>query len=433
MKIGYNVFATNIVLFNFLCCFVACLHQNILDESREKAKEWLMKQRKFDWSWGVHTHRAIIALSLSSESFNSSLVEDAFIIKQLQIQLSKELRNVESLPPYQIALYIQALLAICLDPRNFNGYNLLEELNKKIRHMDTVNTFLPLALCNARFKNDLLNLEFYKKIMTKSQHPKWEDAKAWLIMTFICSVQNVIEDIGKNVTDFSFLISYIDEIGKTLNNIKEGSIQNIHSIAIVAQVLFSIEKIRNVLNITDEINWGKENTIKYLLHHQQKDGSFGNIITTYLVLPVLFERSLLDLRYAKCNSDNFTQKIDLENETQKVILNYSIWIGKKKEFNFKMMLKVPPKTSFYEIMHLASELNKNFRFRYFKYPDGIYVYSLAGIINEPESDESWQLYLLKGNKLEHIDESPDKIFPKDGDNFVYWYSTSTHLLRSKQK
>ncbi|XP_023239057.1 uncharacterized protein CG3556-like [Centruroides sculpturatus] len=409
MKIGYNVFATNIILFDFICCFVACLQQNILNESREKAKEWLMKQRKFDWSWGVHTHRAIIALSLSSESFNSSLLQDGFIIKQLQIQLSKELRNVESLPPYQIALYIQALLAICLDPRNFNGYNLLEELNKKIQHMDTVNTFLPLALCNARFKNDLLNLEFYKKIMTKSQHPKWEDAKAWLIMTFICSIQNVIEDIGKNITDFRFLISYIDEIGKTLNSIKEGSIQNIHSIAIVAQVLFSIEKIRNILNITDEINWGKENTIKYLLHHQQQDGSFGNIITTYLVLPVLFERSLLDLRYVKCNSDNFTQKIDLENET-----------------------KVPPKTSFYEIMRLASELNKNFRFRYFKYPDGIYVYSLADIINEPESDESWQLYSLKGNKLEHIDESPDKIFPKDGDNFVYWYSTSTHLLRNKQ-
>lgn len=54
-----------------------------------------------------------------------------------------------------LALYIHALLATNRDPRNFHGYDLVEDLLHRVDNKNKVHPFLVLALCNARAATSL--------------------------------------------------------------------------------------------------------------------------------------------------------------------------------------------------------------------------------------------------------------------------------------
>ncbi|GFY52734.1 uncharacterized protein CG3556 [Trichonephila inaurata madagascariensis] len=125
-----------------------------VNNSRILATRWLKKQRNAAWGWGENTHRAITALYLGQGvNFNGTNLEEDLTAKQLELRMSTAiLRNeTELITPTQLAMYINALLVICHDPRNFYGFNLVADLQKQVDNSINTTHLLPyLALCNAK-------------------------------------------------------------------------------------------------------------------------------------------------------------------------------------------------------------------------------------------------------------------------------------------
>ncbi|GBL95190.1 hypothetical protein AVEN_243374-1, partial [Araneus ventricosus] len=72
----------------------------------------------------------------------------------------------------------------------------------------------------------------------------------------------------------------------------DGSFGSVYSTALAVQALMSSN---------ETLEWDPEPSFRFLSSHQQRNGSFGDFLATYQVLPALSGRSLLHLRNTECN------------------------------------------------------------------------------------------------------------------------------------
>ncbi|GBM84135.1 hypothetical protein AVEN_218305-1 [Araneus ventricosus] len=134
-------------------------------EQRNKARKWILYQIRGDYGWGDETPRSITALCLSDQQ---PIVRNTYLlmIKQLEIQLSLELARNETKPMKltDLALYINALLVSCKDPKNFYGDNMVSILREGVNAAQKEGTFvnpsiyLTLCINNATTYDDTKQL-----------------------------------------------------------------------------------------------------------------------------------------------------------------------------------------------------------------------------------------------------------------------------------
>ncbi|PRD21570.1 UNVERIFIED_CONTAM: Low-density lipoprotein receptor-related protein 1 [Trichonephila clavipes] len=129
------------------------LHLSEFSLQREKARKWIISQRLENFGWGSETPRALAALYLSDVHSSKRTETDMLMVKQLEVQLSLDIaRNgTSAMALTDLALYINALLVSCRDPRNFYGNDLVGTLRYRVNSDRTagkfVNPAVYLTLC----------------------------------------------------------------------------------------------------------------------------------------------------------------------------------------------------------------------------------------------------------------------------------------------
>ncbi|XP_023230649.1 uncharacterized protein CG3556-like [Centruroides sculpturatus] len=396
--------------------------------SIDRGHSWLIEQRRSDWGWGKDTSRAIVTLGLSDNLDFDTKDISQLMFKQLKLQLSGTLltKGIENMEAYEIASYVHSLLAICSDPRNFQGFDLVEVLKEKMEKTESINPMVALAICNA---NQILQSRQLKKLeltLTKKDSPHLTETRAYAIMALWCTknriksyhinfTRNETVEYNRKVLTFSALKRELT----TLQN-EDGSFGNLYTTAILMHAIFSMD-----LNVSTAKKWNVTKAINYIISQQNRDGSFGDSLATYLILPILNGRTFVSLGNINCNmieprNVTIQEELDFKN-LPKHRVSYFIFVGQDKDIISNILLNVPVNSTFYDVMRLASEVDYKFRFKYIDYPWGKYIYSIFGLVNDAEKRNYWQLYKAVDNSTIYFEQSPDKVIPEEDDAYVYWY------------
>lgn len=57
--------------------------------------------------------------------------------------------KLENIPSTELASYLNAFLVMCINPRNFHGHDIVQELRNRVDKENYTNPYVFLALCNA--------------------------------------------------------------------------------------------------------------------------------------------------------------------------------------------------------------------------------------------------------------------------------------------
>ncbi|XP_071039448.1 uncharacterized protein CG3556 isoform X3 [Parasteatoda tepidariorum] len=240
------------------------------------------------------------------------------------------------------------------------------------------------------------------------------DTQAIIIMALACASAQPDSSFNREE-----LPDYTLEIKK--KQYRNGTVENIKTTALVLQALFASEPE------PDDDNFDEEKAIKQILRSQEEDGSFGGLMNTYYILPVLSMSSLVNISRKHCS-----KLIEDENEGlerlkiqvgEKWNISYSIWIGDDKVLQRSLTLSVPANTSFYGIMEYAAGVDDKYKFEYNVRSRKPYIFALSGIMDDPEMETFWHTYYLFSNlsKISLISRSPADVIPKNNEHMLFWY------------
>ncbi|GFY44187.1 uncharacterized protein CG3556 [Trichonephila inaurata madagascariensis] len=403
-----------------------------VNEGRLNATTWLKSRYSDVFGWHENTHRGIVALYLGNERNSTNMTAgEKLIEKQLEVQtLASLLRNeTDPLAANQLSMYINALLITCQDPHNFHGFDLVQLLRDQIEDTPLMNRPVAyLALCNA--EESLPNnatIDLGKVLNSASEYPFLLDVQAAAVMALSCLNSDNktdfvdIDEAANNTNLVSFSQS---EYEGAVNNLKkfqsrDGSFGNVYTTAIVTQALLSA----NQENAKD---WSLNNSVSHLLQHL--NSSSVDFLSTYLILPILNGKSLSDIRETDCSNDvqhrfDGDPILDVKNKLgPKMRVQYSLYIGDEKDIIHTISLRVPGNITVYDVMKLAEVADDKYKFEWKQMKEKIYVYNIAGIINDFENGQFWLLYLGKDvESITHSNKSPDKVILQDGAQLIMWY------------
>ncbi|CAL1292798.1 unnamed protein product, partial [Larinioides sclopetarius] len=375
-----------------------------VDDSRLKGISLL----KGNWSpssgWQENTHRAIIALYLATERNSVGVdIERKLMMKQLEAQaLASLLRNTtDPLTANQLSMFVNALTASCQDPRKFYGFDLVKLLKDKATTSPlTAQPVFYLALCNTEETLPANGTRELSKILNSDlEYPFLLDVQAAAVMAISCLRAN-----EKNGSNSSLIDGGYEEAVARFKTIqlKDGSFGNIYTTAIVTQALLSAGE-------ENSKDWNLQAAVKHLMKHL--NSSSVVFLGTYLILPVLNGKSLSDIRNINC-SVGFQQKSqgnfapDVKSKLgPKMRVQYSLYIGDEKDIVHSMSLRVPENITVFDIMQLADEADSKYKFQWKRMEQEVYVYEIAGIVNDLEDGLFWLLYVGKDvNSIIHVRE-----------------------------
>ncbi|XP_067138399.1 uncharacterized protein CG3556-like isoform X2 [Centruroides vittatus] len=377
--------------------------------AENKAAEWILKQRKRDGNWGENTPKAIIALFLTKRfNFSVENLENEVILKSLEVQILSDLIRNATNSYNKMIQYIHGMLATCRNSYNFNGYNLIKALNDKISEDDYINPSAYLALCNGGYNISAKNMEklFLMNITLNTIYNV--DAMVLKILAMIC-----IYERSKNEHLKHFINAELNAI-KSLQN-PDGSFGNVYTTALITQALIASNNF-NDLNFTK--------TMIYILDQQLPSGSFGDMLATYLILPILSRKTLLDLSKVNCSytKDEKPRNVTIysKNHGGKNRIRYSVWIGDEGSITHSIHLLVPNSITLFEIMQVAQDLDKSFKFKWNYLNGKRHVYCINNIINNAENEKYWVPYKRRNDqKMLTISDDINRVHATEGDDFVF--------------
>lgn len=425
------------------CGFDDVLKKLATQMSADKALNWLLSKRDENWGWeGSSTPDAILAIQLTNQSwFSKENLESQLSGKQLELETALALwsrRHENPIRPGRVAKMINALIAVCQDPKSFYGHDLVAMLE----HLDTSHpfeyTYVMMTLCNAGIhvrKKQVKRL--YSFVDSEEGHN--HDTLAMTVLTMGCVVR---EHHHRNL--LNYLRKHIKRLKKLQH--EDGSFGNIHTSSLATQALISVGE-------DHQQDWNFTKAIEYFLSQQQPDGSFGNMVATMSVMPILVGRSYAHVSNLTCSryddypptmpppsvssrdsdtTDSLSNEVlqaphlglqALPETPKTVSVKYSLWIGNNITDNYTAIITVPANTSFYEIMKKAAEENEKFEFSASLWPNGHYVHTLAGLKEDRVENQYW-LLCLTNNGPENpvfVDTGVDDFYPKDGESISFWY------------
>lgn len=386
--------------------------------------DWLYNQKKLrpeTESWGSLVDKWAVALYLADPSFtsfrNGTRKEMAY---EVSINfLSRVFRTkLQDIPSSELASSVNAFLVSCLDPRKFHGMDLVKELRHRVQRQNYTNPYVLLALCNAG--ETITESDKTKLIDTfwNKRRTFWTDMQAVVVMALSCASKQPGSGIHQDT---------LRELTMELKQrqYRNGSVENLQTTALVMQALHSSEPDEDPDNFDGSKAFGQ------ILSSQEPDGSFGNIINAYFVLPALNCKSLVNISTAHCRSvrrDETSALVNLANLSgPKKRIEYSIWIGNEKDMKRNLVLRVPENMSFYGIMEIAAEIDSRYSFEYVVKDRKPYVNSISELQDSPENGKFWFLYTLKDEQAEPSQDSPADVIPKDHDHFIMWYRSGSWI------
>ncbi|XP_035225444.1 uncharacterized protein CG3556-like [Stegodyphus dumicola] len=396
-----------------------------INTSKQRAIKYLLAQSKHNSSigkWGPELNRIAVALYLAEkperDSFSGVLQQQPAIPYELSLQFLSRLalKQIEDVSNTELAAFINAFLVSCINPRNFYVVDLVRELRKRVDSQNSTNPFAILALCNAGEHISSRDVEKLIEMFSSKQRQFWTDTQALIVMALSCAALQ---------PNSNFDMGEIKEMTLELKQrqFRNGTVENVKTTALVLQALFASE------TEDDDEHFDEEKAIKQLLASQKSDGSFGNVVNTYYVLPILNYRSLVNISNKHCQNLESDEKRGLWNLVNqpgpKWHIQYSYWIGENRDVERNLKLRVPTNISLYTIMEMAAEVDSRFSFQYNVKKGKPYIFSLYDFQDDPENEKYWfPLFVKKENdeiKYLPITKSPADVIPQNHDHFVMWY------------
>ncbi|XP_017756003.1 PREDICTED: uncharacterized protein CG3556 [Eufriesea mexicana] len=429
--------------------------ENIL----ERATAWLWSQRNKDAGWGNDTHRVLLVLRLG----NLSREDNVAPVAPLELQLSSKQMELEivlllwrhreiGFSPCRLARYTLALNAMCTDPRQFHGHDLIGTLQHHEPPTDYEFALTTLAACNAQAHVRKRQIRRLLDIANAAQDHN-VDTVAMVILALKCIVQ---DHRHRNLHHFVRKPS----IGLAQQQRLDGSFGDIRTTALVMQALEEAEN-------EPADNWNRSAALAWLTSQQRADGSFaGDVRATAEALLGVAPRGLASIRTLDCgqglgetspprfttnsneptatsgnrndsvsisvisgssissnatigssgisgsngnngnngnNGSNVTNTFNTSNIDSVIVtgatpvmvnVSYTLWVGSNVNETYSLTLVAPKNETFYEMMLLASEMSPHFQFVASEWPNGHYVHTIAGYKEEPMSYHYWLLYRL---------------------------------------
>ncbi|XP_076169175.1 uncharacterized protein CG3556 isoform X2 [Ptiloglossa arizonensis] len=426
----------------------------------ERATAWLWSQRDKDAGWGNDTHRVLLVLRLGNLSREDNVapappLELQLSSKQMELEIVMQLwRHREiSFSPVRLARYTLALNAMCTDPRQFHGHDLIGTLQHHEPSTYYEFALTTLATCNAQAHVRKRQIHRLLNIANAAQDHN-VDTVAMVILALKCIVQ---DHRYRNLHHFVRK----PPIGLAQQQRLDGSFGDLRTTALVMQALKEAEN-------EPANNWNRSAALMWLSNQQRTDGSFaGDVRVTAEALLGVTPRSLASIRTLDCGqgptdtspsrlttttttttttsneptiSSNHSEAVSVAsgsnssngstgNEggngnsgtngnkgnnagnsfnanntdntaivgtTAPVMVNvsYTLWVGNNVNETYNLTVTAPKNETFYEVMLLAAEMSPHFQFAASEWPNGHYVHTIAGYKEEPMSYHYWLLYRL---------------------------------------
>ncbi|GFQ82190.1 uncharacterized protein TNCT_36631 [Trichonephila clavata] len=397
------------------------LHPSEFSLQSEKARKWIISQRLDNFGWGSQTPRALTALYLSDVHRTKRDETDMLMVKQLEVQLALDIaRNgTKTMALMDLALYINALMASCRDPRNFYGNDLVGTLRNRVSYTRNVGKFvnpavyLTLCLNNKSTYDDTRSI--HEILYSRNAALGRIDIQALSMLTATCAFHS-----NKSLT----AETYEGFKRQFLNKLKSKNFTgNVYEAALVMQALNEAK--------VEEMEWKRSDLKKFLLTQQHEDGSFGCILATYLVLPIFSGSGLLKLGEG-CNIKHATGLTPIEvlknTKRGKMPIQYSLNFGNPVEVTQILQIQVAEETNFLDIMRLAQDINPKYRFLLDDTQEIPVVYSIGDIPNDAEKGMFWTLYVASASsrpisdlgRLIPYSGNIKHLLPKAGDELMFW-------------
>ncbi|KAF8776829.1 hypothetical protein HNY73_013772 [Argiope bruennichi] len=405
----------------------------------QKSIHHLLEQRDALWGWGRSTPRMVTALYLSNASyFDKDNYEGLLTKKQLEVQLALDLmrHNEKPLRMHDLVHYVHALLATCVNPRDFHGVNVVKLLKKAMGRRQTKGLFVSplahLALCNAGDAADPHLRRLKNMAYRRNEEPRWLDVQTYALLAISCfAAQNsshakewrtMRRDVAKNISEWQQA---------------DGGLGSIHSTGLALQALIAAEE--------PGTETAKGRAMTYLLMNQNWQGVYGNELDNYYVMPALNMKSLASVHHRKCRAHaHDTQGIEGERSSAEnakhTMVHYSLWIGGDKNEIQTLTLAMPRHSNFLDVMEAAQKLNPHFKHEFLTVGKKTTVHAIAGRHSDIERGVYWTLYRkvpvpfrprlsnttatearLKLLGAKRWTKDLRKLHPRDGENLAFWY------------
>ncbi|GFQ82987.1 gastric intrinsic factor [Trichonephila clavata] len=240
--------------------------------------------------WGFQLPRMAVALHLANESiFSYGNIAGPEIRYELTIQLFQHLSKDRRVSAQELALYIHAMLVACMDPRNFYGKNLVQELRKRTEaNANYTNPFQILVLCNAGDKMTTRDVDRVTAAYNAQHRPFWTDTQALASLALAC-----LSTKSNLVTDERILQDMLQELKK--HQFRNVTVDNLKTTALVVQALL----IHDSFDKDFDVRLALQSILQSVR---------GNVtmLNAYYALPVLTGNSLLNLSSSHCRATRKT-------------------------------------------------------------------------------------------------------------------------------
>ncbi|GJQ83465.1 hypothetical protein Trydic_g8590 [Trypoxylus dichotomus] len=403
------------------------------ESSVQRALVWLVSQRENDWGWRNDTPKVITALQLVQNDDLRGLlpghVEMQLSAKQMEVEIVVLLWRHHEVPitPPKLSQYALALSALCQDPRQFHGHDLIGTLQHHEAVHDLDFAYASLAVCSA--KAHLRKKQIRRLLdIARSANGHNIDTLAMTILALRCVVKDHRHrSIQNSLRNPSITLAKKQQI--------DGGFENLYNTALSMLALHDAHDIGTF--------WNKTAAINYIESKQDPDGAFTDPGLTAEVILALSSKGLGAIKSLDCgrSDTDYENHVDLEGLTKSlqnhgndsdprnVTITYTLWVGTNITENYTLAITAPRNSSFYTIMQMAMEADPKFSFEASEWPNGHYVHTLAGYQEEPMGYHYWLLYRLP--------EIPDPLAPpannmvapvgvddlliEEGDHYLFWY------------
>ncbi|XP_023311314.1 uncharacterized protein CG3556 isoform X2 [Anoplophora glabripennis] len=402
------------------------------ETSIQKALAWLVTQRESNWGWRNDTSKVLTALQLTPQEESAALLpthlEMQLSFKQMEVEIVVLLWRHHEVPitPPKLSQYCLALNALCYDPRQFHGHDLIGTLQHHEAVHDLEFAYATLAACSARAH---VRKKQIRRLLDIANTAK--DHNIDTVAMTILALRCIVKDHRHRNLQHSLRRPSINLARQQQT---DGGFGNLYNTALTLQALQDMNEINN--------HWNKSAAKNYIESRQDPDGAFTDPNLTAEVILALSERGLGSIRNLDCGKfDDYENHVDIDgltksfsshgndSEIRNVTITYTLWVGSNITENSTISITAPRNTSFYNIMQMAMDLDPRFSFEASEWPNGHYVHTLAGYKEEPMGYHYWLLYRLP--------EIPDPMAPpanqlvapvgvddlliEEGDHYLFWY------------
>ncbi|XP_031786149.1 uncharacterized protein CG3556 isoform X1 [Nasonia vitripennis] len=266
------------------------------DAVLERASAWLWSQRDKEAGWGNDTQQVLLALRMANLSRDDDVPPPASLemqlsTKQMELEIVMLLWRHRDLgsSPVRLARYTLALNAMCMDPRQFHGHDLIGTLQHHEPPTDYEFALTALAACNAQAHVRKRQMRRLLEIAhaVQEQNVGELDTVAMGIMTLRCIVQD------HRHRNLQHLVRK-PSLRLAQRQRRDGSFGDLRTTGLAMQALEEVEN--EPLD-----NWNRSAAVLWLAHRQRPDGSFeGDVRSTAEAVLGLAPRGMSSIRTLDC-------------------------------------------------------------------------------------------------------------------------------------